>query len=41
MIATESTKDTEVKMGHSDAEYLLKLLCALGVLCGKKPEAGG
>ena len=36
MIATESTEDTEVKMGHSDAEYPLKMLCALGVLCGRK-----
>ena len=38
MIATESI---EVKMEYSDAEYPLKLLCALGVLCGRKLEANG
>jgi len=41
MIPTESTKDTEGKMEHSDAEYPLNLLCALGVLSGKKQEASG
>ena len=41
MIATESTEDTEVKMEYSDAEYPLKLLCALDVLCGRKMEASG
>ena len=38
MIATESI---EVKMEHFDAEYPLKLLCALSVLSGKKLEASG
>ena len=36
MLATESTENTEGKMECPDTKYPLKLLCALGVLCGKK-----
>jgi|LGOV01.1.fsa_nt_gb hypothetical protein len=41
IIATESTEDTEVNMGHSNDKYQLKLLCAIGVFYGKKMEASG